>query len=29
MRDDDRCGGSKEVRTPELIGQELGLGLLC
>ena len=21
MRDNDRCGRSKEVRTPELIGQ--------
>ena len=21
MRDDERCGGSKEVKTPELIGQ--------
>ena len=21
MRDDERCGGSKEVSTPELIGQ--------
>ena len=21
MRDDERCGRSKEVRTPELIGQ--------
>ena len=31
MRDDERCGRSKEVNTPELIGQRiwLGLGLLC
>ena len=31
VRDDKRCGGSKEVNTPELIGQGLGLGLgsLC
>ena len=28
MRDDERCGRSKEVNTPELIGQRLGLGLL-
>ena len=30
-RDDERCGRSKEVNTPELIGQRLGLGLglLC
>ena len=27
VRDDERCGKSKEVNTPELIG--LGLGLLC
>ena len=27
MRDDDRCGRSKKVNRPELIG--LGLGLLC
>ena len=27
LRDDERCGRSKEVRTPELIGQSLGL--LC
>ena len=29
LRDDERCGRSKEVRTPELIGQRVGLGLLC
>ena len=31
VRDDERCGRSKEVNTPELIGQKigLGLGLLC
>ena len=31
LRDDEWCERSKEVRTPELIGQEfgLGLGLLC
>ena len=31
MRDDESCGRSKEVNTPELIGQGLGLGLglLC
>ena len=23
MRDDDRCGRSKEVNTPELIGQRV------
>ena len=29
VRDDERCGRSKEVNTPELIGQKaLGLGLL-
>ena len=27
VRDDERCGRNKEVNTPELIGQ--GLGLLC
>ena len=27
VRDDERCGKSKEVNTPELIGQRLGLGL--
>ena len=27
VRDDKRCGRSKEVNTPELIGQRLGLGL--
>ena len=31
VRDDERCGRSKEVNTPQLIGQSLGLGLglLC
>ena len=29
VRDDERCGRSKEVNTPELFGQRLGLGLLC
>ena len=29
MRDNERCGRSKELNTPELIGQRLGLGLLC
>ena len=29
VRDDERCGRSKEVNTPQLIGQGLGLGLLC
>ena len=29
VRDDERRGRSKEVNTPELIGQRLGLGLLC
>ena len=29
VRDDERCERSKEVNTPELIGQRLGLGLLC
>ena len=31
LRDDERCGRSKEVNTPELIGQwvRVGLGLLC
>ena len=28
-RDDERCGRSKKVNTLELIGQGLGLGLLC
>ncbi len=26
VRDDEMCGRSKEVNTPELIGQRLGLG---
>ena len=29
VRDDERCEKSKEVNTLELIGQRLGLGLLC
>ena len=31
MRDDERCGRSKDVNTPELIGQgvRVRLGLLC
>ena len=31
VEDDERCGRSKKVNTPELIGQRvgLGLGLLC
>ena len=29
LRDDERCGRSKEVRTPELIGQSVRVGLLC
>ena len=29
VRDDERCGRSKDVNIPELIGQRLGLGLLC
>ena len=29
VRDDESCGRSKEVNTPELISQRLGLGLLC
>ena len=29
VRDDERCGRSKEVNTPQLIGEGLGLGLLC
>ena len=29
VRDDERCGRSKEVNRPQLIGQRLGLGLLC
>ena len=27
MRDDERCGRSKEVRTPELIGQRVRVRL--
>ena len=29
VRDDERYARSKEVNTSELIGQRLGLGLLC
>ena len=29
VKDDERCGRSKEVNTPELIDKWLGLGLLC
>ena len=29
VKDDERCARNKEVRAPELIGQGLGLGLLC
>ena len=29
VRDAERCGRSKEVNTPELIGQRVRLGLLC
>ena len=29
VRDDEMCGRSKEVNTPELMAKELGLGLLC
>ena len=29
VRDDTRCGMSKEVNTPELFGQRVRLGLLC
>ena len=29
VRDDERCGRSKEVKTQELIAKVLGLGLLC
>ena len=28
MRDDERCGGSKEVNTPELIGQRVRVTML-
>ena len=28
VRDDERCGSSKEVRTPELIGQRVWVGVL-
>ena len=29
VRDNERCGRSKEVNRPEMIGQRLGLGFLC
>ena len=29
MRDDEMCGRSKEVNTPELLAKGLRLGLLC
>ena len=29
VRDDERCGRSKEVNTPELIGQRVRVRLLC
>ena len=29
VRDDERCGRSKEVNTPELIGQWVRVRLLC
>ena len=29
VRDDERCGRCKEVNSLELIGQRVGLGLLC
>ena len=29
VSDDERCGRSKKVNTPELIGKGLGLGVLC
>ena len=29
VRDDEKCGRSKEVNTPELIGQRVRVGLLC
>ena len=29
LRDDERCVRSKEVNTPELSGQRVGIGLLC
>ena len=29
VRYDERCGRSKEVNTPQLISQRIGLGLLC
>ena len=28
MRNDERCGGSKEVNTPELIGQRVRVTML-
>ncbi len=29
VRDDERCGRSKDVRKPKLIGQRVRSGLLC
>ena len=29
VRDDEKCGRSKEVRTQELIGERVRIGLLC
>ena len=29
VRDDDRCGRSKEVNMPQLIGQRVRVRLLC
>ena len=29
VSDDERCGRSKEVNTPELMGQRVRVGLLC
>ena len=29
VRDDERCARSKEVNTPQLIGQRVRVGLLC
>ena len=28
MRDDERCGRSKEVNTPQLIGQTVGVRVM-
>ena len=29
MRDDERCGRSKEINIPEFMAKGLELGLLC